>query len=74
MRRKLRAAILAVAPALALCVDAAGRPAIGSAGIPAGAAIWSKRQDRYSEERVANTDADGKTPVRDRLEMYHIGG
>ena len=38
------------------------------------AAIWSKREDRYSEERASNTDAQGNTPHRDRLEMYQIGG
>ena len=31
--------------------------------------IWSVREDRYSELRTAMTE-----PVRDKVEMYHIGG
>ncbi len=30
---------------------------------------WSKRTDRYSEERASMTE-----PLRDKVEMYHIGG
>ena len=30
---------------------------------------WSKRTDRYSEERSSMTE-----PLRDKVEMYHIGG
>jgi cyclic pyranopterin phosphate synthase len=38
------------------------------------AAVWSKRVDRYSEERSAQTDAAGRTPERPRIEMYQVGG
>jgi cyclic pyranopterin phosphate synthase len=31
--------------------------------------VWSRRQDRYSEERASMTK-----PLRDKVEMYHIGG
>ena len=31
--------------------------------------IWSRREDRYSEERASLTE-----PARDKVEMYHIGG
>ena len=31
--------------------------------------VWLKRDDRYSEERASLTE-----PVRDKVEMYHIGG
>ena len=33
------------------------------------AGVWLKRDDRYSEERASLTE-----PVRDKVEMYHIGG
>jgi cyclic pyranopterin phosphate synthase len=36
--------------------------------------VWSKRADRYSEERAALTDASGKAPPRSKIEMYQIGG
>jgi cyclic pyranopterin phosphate synthase len=36
--------------------------------------VWSARADRYSEERAALTDADGHSPERPRIEMYHVGG
>ncbi len=36
--------------------------------------VWTRRADRNSEERSALTDADGKTPERPRIEMYHVGG
>jgi cyclic pyranopterin phosphate synthase len=38
------------------------------------AAVWTRRSDRYSEERAAQTDASGRTPERPRIEMYQIGG
>jgi cyclic pyranopterin phosphate synthase len=38
------------------------------------AGVWSRRADRYSEERAARTAGDGSVPGRDRLEMYEIGG
>ena len=31
--------------------------------------VWRRRDDRYSEERAALTE-----PLRDKVEMYHIGG
>ena len=31
--------------------------------------VWGRRQDRYSEERASMTE-----PVRDKVEMHHIGG
>jgi cyclic pyranopterin phosphate synthase len=36
--------------------------------------IWSCREDRYSEERSANTDLPGRAQGRSRIEMYQIGG
>ena len=36
--------------------------------------VWAKRADRYSEERAALTDEEGRTPERPRIEMYHVGG
>lgn len=36
--------------------------------------IWRVRDDRYSEERAAMTDAQGRTPERPRIEMYQVGG
>jgi cyclic pyranopterin phosphate synthase len=36
--------------------------------------IWSVRNDRYSEERAANTDLDGHVKPSPKIEMYHIGG
>ena len=32
-------------------------------------AVWGRREDRYSEERASMT-----VPLRDKVEMYHIGG
>ena len=31
--------------------------------------VWGRREDRYSEERASMTE-----PLRDKVEMYHIGG
>ena len=31
--------------------------------------VWARREDRYSENRASLT-----APVRDKVEMYHIGG
>jgi len=36
--------------------------------------LWSRRADRYSEERAALTDATGHVPERPKIEMYQIGG
>jgi cyclic pyranopterin phosphate synthase len=36
--------------------------------------VWRKRADRYSEERAALTDTDGRGPERPKIEMYQIGG
>ncbi len=37
--------------------------------------VWSKRSDRYSEQRAANTGADGSVKLpRRKLEMYQLGG
>jgi cyclic pyranopterin phosphate synthase len=38
------------------------------------AGVWSRRADRYSEERARLTDAEGRTPARQKIEMYQIGG
>jgi cyclic pyranopterin phosphate synthase len=38
------------------------------------AGVWSRRSDRYSEERASLTDATGHVAPRPRLEMYQIGG
>jgi len=38
------------------------------------AGVWSARADRYSEERSAHTDAQGRTAPRKKIEMYQIGG
>jgi cyclic pyranopterin phosphate synthase len=38
------------------------------------AEVWTRRSDRYSEERAANTDLEGRTPSRPKIEMYQIGG
>jgi cyclic pyranopterin phosphate synthase len=38
------------------------------------ARVWRERDDRYSEQRSANTDLSGRTPPRSRMEMYEIGG
>jgi cyclic pyranopterin phosphate synthase len=38
------------------------------------AEVWTRRADRYSEERAANTNPDGRTPQRAKIEMYQIGG
>jgi len=35
---------------------------------------WREREDRYSEQRAANTGPSGRTPSRPRMEMYEIGG
>jgi len=36
--------------------------------------VWSRRADRYSEERSANTDIPDREGSRSRIEMYQIGG
>jgi cyclic pyranopterin phosphate synthase len=38
------------------------------------AGTWSRRRDRYSEERAGLTDATGHVPPRKKIEMYQIGG
>jgi cyclic pyranopterin phosphate synthase len=38
------------------------------------AAVWSRRADRYSEERAALTDSAGHVAPRAKIEMYQIGG
>ncbi len=38
------------------------------------AGVWSKRRDRYSEQRSANTELPGAARGRPRIEMYQIGG
>ena len=38
------------------------------------ASVWTKRADRYSEERSAQTDALGRSKKRPRIEMYQVGG
>lgn len=38
------------------------------------AGTWRRRVDRYSEERAAQTDGDGRSPDRQRIEMYQVGG
>jgi cyclic pyranopterin phosphate synthase len=38
------------------------------------AGVWSRRTDRYSEERTAETKLTGGGPSRGRIEMYQIGG
>ena len=38
------------------------------------ARVWRERDDRYSEQRSANTNLSGRTPPRSRMEMYEIGG
>ena len=38
------------------------------------AGVWSKRADRYSEERASLTDATGHVPPREKIEMYQVGG
>jgi len=38
------------------------------------ARVWSRRADRYSEQRAALTDATGHVAPRDKIEMYQVGG
>jgi cyclic pyranopterin phosphate synthase len=38
------------------------------------AAVWSRRADRYSEERAALTDDSGHVAPRPKIEMYQVGG
>ena len=38
------------------------------------AQVWSRRADRYSEQRLALTDATGHGAPRDKIEMYQVGG
>jgi cyclic pyranopterin phosphate synthase len=38
------------------------------------AAVWSRRADRYSEERAALTDDAGHVAPRAKIEMYQVGG
>jgi cyclic pyranopterin phosphate synthase len=36
--------------------------------------VWARRADRYSEERASVTDEEGRTPAREKIEMYQVGG
>jgi cyclic pyranopterin phosphate synthase len=36
--------------------------------------LWSRRTDRYSEERSGSTISDDRTPRPSKIEMYQIGG
>ena len=38
------------------------------------AGVWRARRDRYSEERTELTDASGRVPAREKIEMYQVGG
>jgi cyclic pyranopterin phosphate synthase len=38
------------------------------------AGVWSRRRDRYSEERASLTDPSGHVAPRRKIEMYQIGG
>jgi len=38
------------------------------------AGVWSRRADRYSEERAALTDPTGHVAQRAKIEMYQVGG
>ena len=38
------------------------------------AGIWTRRTDRYSEERAALLASSDEPPRRARFEMYHLGG
>jgi cyclic pyranopterin phosphate synthase len=38
------------------------------------AGVWSRRNDRYSEERATLTDATGHVAPREKIEMYQVGG
>jgi cyclic pyranopterin phosphate synthase len=38
------------------------------------AGVWSRRSDRYSEERAALTDPSGHVAPRRKIEMYQVGG
>jgi cyclic pyranopterin phosphate synthase len=38
------------------------------------AAVWLRRTDRYSEERLALTDDGGHVAPRRKIEMYQVGG
>jgi cyclic pyranopterin phosphate synthase len=38
------------------------------------AGVWSRRADRYSEERAGLTDATGHIAPREKIEMYQVGG
>ncbi|MDH3519367.1 MAG: GTP 3',8-cyclase MoaA [Myxococcales bacterium] len=38
------------------------------------AGVWSRRSDRYSEERTAHTELPGRALRRRKLEMYQVGG
>jgi cyclic pyranopterin phosphate synthase len=38
------------------------------------AQVWSRRADRYSEQRAGLTDATGHVAPRDKIEMYQVGG
>jgi cyclic pyranopterin phosphate synthase len=38
------------------------------------AQVWTRRADRYSEERAALTDSAGHVAPRRKIEMYQIGG
>ena len=36
--------------------------------------IWSRRTDRYSEERLVRLQAGKPAPERERVEMFRVGG
>jgi hypothetical protein len=36
--------------------------------------IWSRRTDRYSEERAALTESGDPSTRKAKIEMYQIGG
>jgi cyclic pyranopterin phosphate synthase len=38
------------------------------------AGVWSRRRDRYSEQRASLTDPSGHVAPRRKIEMYQIGG
>ena len=38
------------------------------------AGVWTRRADRYSEERAARTDDTGHVPPGHKIEMYQLGG
>ena len=36
--------------------------------------VWSRRTDRYSEERSAQTNLNEWSAARSKIEMYQLGG